>query len=193
MSILNGIQQYCARIVRFSNLTLSNADGKGEQADGHERGRKDPSYGFGLRRFQHYGFASWVPRGAQILALAIQGGKNNRVHVASKVDGAEPTLAAEGDTVLYNSKAAGGTTTVYMDNSGNITLTVNGGNVNLGDGNGVVLCQRGVYDALVTFAGALHTVSSFAQLIAASDALYNTLTGNSFPFIIPLTTKTKAS
>ena len=120
--IRENMRQYLVRLIRKTTLAGSSADGKSEQADGYERGPGDPSYGFGLRRMQSYGFASWVPRAAEIVALAINGGKNNRVYVASDLPGAAPTLANEGDTVIFNSKATGGTTTIYMDHSGNITI-----------------------------------------------------------------------
>lgn len=131
--IRENMRQYLVRLTRKTTLAGSSADGRSEQADGYERGPGDPAYGFGLRRMQSYGFASWVPRAAEIVALAINGGKNNRVYVASDLPGAAPTLANEGDTVIYNSKATGGTTTIYMDHSGNITINCTGsGNVILG-------------------------------------------------------------
>ena len=73
--IRENMRQYLVRLVRLTTLAGSSADGHSEQADGYERGPGDPAYGFGLRRMQHYGYPSWVPRAASILALAIAGGK----------------------------------------------------------------------------------------------------------------------
>lgn len=121
--IRENVRQYLVRLVRLTTLAGSSADGRSEQAVGYERGPGDPAYGFGMRRMQHYGYASWVPRAAEIIALAINGGKNNRAYVASDLPGAAPVLAAEGDVVVYNSRATGGTTTIYFDHAGNITIT----------------------------------------------------------------------
>ena len=88
--------------------------------------------------------------------------KNNRVYVASDLPGAAPTLAAEGDTVIYNSKTTGGTTTIYLAHNGDITITpASGAKVRLGGSDAAdPVVTKSTLDAIVdAFNQHIHSVS----------------------------------
>lgn len=117
------VKSLIAPIVRKTILGGSTADGKGDRARGYERGPGDPDYGFPVRRMQHYGFTSWIPVDSEIVSLAIGGATNGtRVCIASETPGAAPTLEKEGESVLFNSKADGGTSYQLFKGNGYLIL-----------------------------------------------------------------------
>lgn len=142
------VKSLIAPIVRKTILGGSTADGKGDRARGYERGPGDPDYGFPVRRMMHYGRSAWIPAESEIVTLAIGGATNGtRVCVASETPGAAPALEAEGESVLFNSKADGGTSyQIFKGNGYLILVPTSSGKVQLGS------ADAAACDAVVTLA-----------------------------------------
>ena len=128
------VKSLLAPLIRKTILGGSTADGKGDRARGYERGPGDPDYGFPVRRMMHYGRSAWIPAESEIITLAVGGATNGtRVCVASETPGAAPALEAEGESVLFNSKADGGTSyQIFKGNGYLILVPTSSGKVQLG-------------------------------------------------------------
>lgn len=128
------VKSLIAPLIRKTTLGGSTADGKGDRARGYERGPGDPDYGFPVRRMMHYGRSAWIPVESEIIALAVGGAINGtRVCVASETPGAAPALEKEGESVLFNSKAEGGTSYQLFKGNGYLILVpTSSGKVQLG-------------------------------------------------------------
>ena len=98
--IRDRLKTHLARLVRKTILATATASGY-DQVEGYEPAADEPRYGFGARRMQSYGFTSYVPEGAEVVVLAVGGGSNNRVYVASELPGAAPTLE-KGEVSIYS-------------------------------------------------------------------------------------------
>lgn len=146
--VRDAIKSIIAPLIRKTILGGSTADGKGDRARGYERGPGDPDYGFPVRRMMHYGRSAWIPAESEIIALAVGGATNGtRVCVASETPGAAPALEAEGESVLFNSKADGGTSyQIFKGNGYLILVPTSSGKVQLGS------ADAAACDAVVTLA-----------------------------------------
>lgn len=146
--VRDAIKSLIAPLIRKTTLGGSTADGKGDRSRGYERGPGDPDYGFPVRRMQHYGFTSWIPVESEIVSLAVGGATNGtRVCIASETPGAAPTLEKEGESVLFNSKADGGTSyQLFKANGYLILVPTSSGKVQLGS------ADAAACDAVVTLA-----------------------------------------
>lgn len=142
------VKSLLAPLIRKTILGGSTADGKGDRARGYERGPGDPDYGFPVRRMMHYGRSAWIPAESEIITLAVGGATNGtRVCVASETPGAAPALEAEGESVLFNSKADGGTSyQIFKGNGYLILVPTSSGKVQLGS------ADAAACDAVVTLA-----------------------------------------
>lgn len=113
---------YAARLVRKSFLAQSSEDGF-EFHEGYQNDAQEPDPQYGLVRFQHYGFRSRPPVRSEIVALSINGGKNNRVYIASEAPGQGPTQQKEGEVELYSQFGQ----RIRMDKFGTLTAEVSAG------------------------------------------------------------------
>lgn len=88
--ITQELKTYCARFVR--KLILRGRAAVGYYSmEGYASAPNEPQQAITAKRAQHYGFTSEPPDGAEVIALAINGGASNRVAVAETVVG-EPEI-----------------------------------------------------------------------------------------------------
>lgn len=93
MAVSQEFKTYCARFVRKLILRGRAATGF-YSMEGYQSAPDEPQQNIVAKRAQHYGFLSEAPDGAEVIALAINGGASNRVGIAETVTD-EPTIAQD--------------------------------------------------------------------------------------------------
>ncbi len=132
-------KEMLAPLIRKQTLGTASADGF-EEAEGWGAETGEPDYTYSVRRMQHYGFASDVPAGAEILSVSVTGGSNNRTYVASELPNTRPGLEG-GEVALYSKYGQ----IIRLTKDGNIVLVpAAGSSLLLGDG------SEAACDAVIT-------------------------------------------
>ena len=126
------LKTYCARFVR--KLILRGRAAVGYYSmEGYASAPNEPQQAITAKRAQHYGFTSEPPDGAEVIALAINGGASNRVAVAETVVG-EPEIENKevllwsefGQRVLLDKNLQ-----IRLDNGNGGTVVMNGDATNI--------------------------------------------------------------
>lgn len=130
--ITEEIKTYYARFVR--KLILRGRAAVGYYSlEGYATAPNEPQQAPTAKRAQHYGFTSEPPDGAEVIALAINGGATNRVAVAETVVG-EPEIENKevllwsefGQRVLLDKNLQ-----IRLDNGNGATVVMNGAATNI--------------------------------------------------------------
>ena len=98
MLTLDAVKNWCARLTRKLILRGRAATGY-YSLEGHRQAPDEPEQAIVARRAGHYGLVSECPDGAEVVVLAVNGGKTNRVAVGEWLTD-EPTVDRDGCEVL---------------------------------------------------------------------------------------------
>ena len=126
------IKTYCARFVRKLILRGRAADGY-YSMEGYASAPNEPQQAPTAKRAQHYGFTSEPPDGAEVIALAINGGASNRVAVAEtvvnepEIENKEVLLWSEFGQRIHLDKNL----QIRLDNGNGGTVVMNGDATNI--------------------------------------------------------------
>lgn len=119
------IKTYLARLVR-KLILRGRAATSYYSLEGYQSAPDEPVQNIIAQRYQHYGLLSEPPDGAEVIALAINGGASNRIGIAEHVTD-EPTLQDQ-EVLLWSRYGQ----RLLLDNNSRV-------NVNNGDGGSIVV------------------------------------------------------
>jgi len=104
MAIAQELKDYIAGrirpLVRWTRLVRTNASGA-DEVEPQQRADWEPQGQDPARRWQHYGFRSSPPAGAEVLTVAVGGSSSQRAIIASELPGAGPQSQPPGDAEIY--------------------------------------------------------------------------------------------
>ncbi len=99
-ALIDFLRNYLAGFIRRTLVATPSADGHIEvEGWGSEAGEEEGSYT--ARIFQHYGFWSHVPEGAEAVVVAVNGGSANGAVVATELPGTKPSLE-KGEVAIFS-------------------------------------------------------------------------------------------
>ena len=130
-SLVDFLRNYLAGLIRRTLIATPSADGHIEvDGWGSEAGEEEGSYT--ARIFQHYGFWSHVPEGAETVVVAVNGGSANGAVVGTELPGTKPSLE-KGEVAIFSKFGQ----KILLDKDGNVIITPkSGAKVLLGDATG---------------------------------------------------------
>ena len=130
-SLVDFLRNYLAGLIRRTLIATPSPDGHIEvEGWGSEAGEEEGSYT--ARVFQHYGFWSHVPEGAEAVVVAVNGGSANGVVVGTELLGIKPSLE-KGEVAIFSKFGQ----KILLDKDGNVIITPkSGAKVLLGDATG---------------------------------------------------------
>ena len=99
-ALVDFLRNHLAGFIRRTLVATPSADGHIEiEGWGSEAGEPEGSYT--ARIFQHYGFWSHVPEGAEAVVVAVNGGSSNGAVVATELPGTRPALE-KGEVAIFS-------------------------------------------------------------------------------------------
>ena len=99
-TLVDFLRNYLAGFIRRTLIATPSTDGHIEvEGWGSEAGEPEGSYT--ARIFQHYGFWSHVPEGAEAIVVAVSGGSANGAVVATELPGTRPALE-KGEVAIFS-------------------------------------------------------------------------------------------
>lgn len=149
MSLIKTIRMEVARALERAALivrrgTVSSTGGSGfVQIEGFDEERGDD-----VEMWQHYGFASRPPAGAEILTVKVGADAENAIAVAEASRENRPTLA-DGEVTIYGSSSGGSQASVKINASGEVIGVPKTGQMVL-LGNGTIGTTRAVITSVLS-------------------------------------------